>query len=139
MIILDTNVVSEVLRPIASTSVLTWLGAQQTEDVFTTTITFAESLFGFERMPSGKRRTELSASIERIFEQAFPARILPFDEEAARAFAKISAARHSAGRPISQADAMIAAIAHSHHATLATRNTKDFEACGIHLVNPWTA
>jgi len=137
VIILDTNVISEVLRPVPAKSVLAWLAAQEPEEVFTTAITLAESLFGLERMPSGKRRADLSESIERIFAQAFPSRILSFDEAAARAYAKLFAMRIAVGRPIAGADAMIAAIARSRHATLATRNTRDFEHCGIQLIGPW--
>jgi predicted nucleic acid-binding protein len=139
VIILDTNVISEVLRPVPSKSVLTWLAAQQVDDVFTTSITLAETLFGLARLPSSKRRTELSTAVEKIFDQGFPRRILPFDVEAARAYATLVAARSAAGRTIPQSDAMIAAIARSLHASVATRNTRDFEGCGIRLVNPWKA
>lgn len=137
MIILDTNVVSESLKPLPSETVLSWLAAQIPSEVFTNAITLAEVLNGLEGMPQGKRRTGLHAGVERIFAQEFAGRILPFDEAAARAFAKITASRNAAGRAISQFDAMIAAIARTHGATLATRNTADFEDCGIQLVNPW--
>ncbi len=138
MIILDTNVLSEALRPLPSGVVLRWLAAQEPEAVFTTAITQAEVLYGIELLPPGKRRVRLSAAIEKMFAEEFQGRILPFDDEAARAFAKILAARDAAGRPISQFDAMIAAIARSRHAAVATRNTADFERCGIQLINPWT-
>jgi predicted nucleic acid-binding protein len=105
--------------------------------VFTTTITLAEVLFGVEALPQGKRRTRLFETVERIFAQEFAGRILPFDEDAARVFAIIVASRNAAGRPISPFDAMIAAIARTHHATVATRNTADFEHCGLRLVDPW--
>jgi len=137
VVILDTNVVSEVLKPVPSTTVVGWLADQIPSEVFTTTITLAESLFGVEALPPGRRRTGLLEGVERIFAQEFRGRILPFDEDAAREFAKIVASRNAMGRPIPQFDAMIAAIARTHHATVATRNTADFEHCGIRLIDPW--
>lgn len=138
MILLDTNVLSEAVKPSPSTAVLHWLSAQEPSTVFITTITQAEILYGIERLPAGKRRLRLAAAIERMFAEEFIGRIFPFDEDAARAFAGIVARRESAGRPISQFDAMIAATARSRRATLATRNAVDFEDCGIRIVNPWT-
>lgn len=138
MIVLDTNVLSEALKPLPSVTVLHWLGAQEPASVFTTTITQAEILYGIETLPPGKRRVRLLAAVEKMFAAEFAGRILPFDEDAARAFAGIVAARDSAGRPISQFDAMIAAIARSHRAAVATRNIADFQHCGINVVNPWT-
>ena len=138
MIILDTNVLSEAFRPSPSESVIGWLAAQEPLSVFTTTITQAELLYGVELLPAGKRRTRLSAALEKVLAAEFHGRILPFDEDAARLFPKIVAGRDAWGRPISQFDAMIAAIARSHRAELATRNTGDFEHCGLRIVNPWT-
>ena len=143
MIVLDTKVLSEALKPSPSGVVLGWLAAQEPSSVFTTTITQAEILYGIETLPAGKRRVRLSTAIEKMFAAEFEGRILPFDEDAARAFAIIVAGRSvagrsGAGRPISQFDAMIAAIARSRMAVLATRNTADFERCGIQIVNPWT-
>ena len=137
MIVLDTNVLSEALKPLPSHIVLGWLAAQQPLSVFTTTVTEAEVLYGVETLPQGKRRLRLLAAVEQMFAEEFAGRILPFDEDAARAFAKIVAARDRAGRPISQFDAMIAAIAQSHRAAVATRNTGDFQGCGIDVINPW--
>jgi len=105
--------------------------------VFITTITEAEVLYGIELLPAGKRRLRLSAIIEKLFAEDFQSRILPFDEDSARVFAKIVTGREAAGRPISQFDAMIAAIARSRGAAVATRNTDDFEHCGIRVINPW--
>ncbi len=138
MIVLDTNVLSELFKPSPSGSALNWLAAQEPLTVFITAITQAELLYGIERLPSGKRRTRLSAAIEEVFANDFHGRILPFDEEAARMFPKIVAERDALGRPISQFDAMIASVARSRRAALATRNTVDFEHCGIRTVNPWT-
>jgi predicted nucleic acid-binding protein len=137
VIVLDTNVVSEGAKPLPSEIVLSWLDAQIPSAVFTTTITLAEVLYGVEALPAGKRRTRLLAAAEKMFAQDFAGRILPFDEDAARLYATIVASRNAVGRPISQLDAMIAAIARTHRATVATRNTADFEHCGIQLVNPW--
>lgn len=137
MIVLDTNVVSESLKPLPSGTVVSWLAAQLPTQVFTTAITVAEVMYGVEALPLGKRRSGLLSTVEKIFAQEFPGRILPFDESAARAFAKILFSRRAMGRPISQFDAMIAAIARTHHATVATRNIVDFEHCGVQLVDPW--
>ena len=140
MIVLDTNVLSEVLKPAPSEIVLRWLAEQDPPTVFTTTITQAEVLYGIELLPAGKRQARLRAAIEKMFAEEFQGRILPFDDDAARAFAKIVAARDAAGLPISQLDAMIAAIARSQRATgVATRNTADFEGCGVEIINPWKA
>jgi toxin FitB len=137
VIVLDTNVLSEALKPAPSQAVLRWLGAQASLEVFTTTITVAEVCYGIEAMPPGKRRTQLLAAVEKMLAEQFDQRVLPFDEEAAQLFGRIVAGREAAGRPISQFDAMIAAIARLHHATVATRNIDDFEHCAIKLINPW--
>lgn len=140
MIILDTNVVSETLKPAPEEEVLRWLTSQERLNIFVTVITQAEMLYGVEVLGSGKRKLRLLELTEKLFgEGGFQGRILPFDRESAREFAKIGAARKTSGRPISQFDAMIAAIARANRAALATRNTVDFEHCGIRLVNPWTA
>ena len=139
MIVLDTNVLSEVLRPLPSGRVLQWLARQDPSTVFTTSVTQAEILYGVESLSPGKRRTRLLSAIERMFAAQFEGRILAFDEGAARVFAGIVVARETIGRPISQADAMIAAIARSQGGEVVTRNTRDFENCGIVLVNPWEA
>jgi toxin FitB len=137
MIVLDTNVLSEALKPSPSAAVLGWLAAQDPLVVFTTTITQAEILYGIELLPASKRRAALLVATGRVFVEVFSGRILPFDEDAARLFAKIVAGRDAVGSPISQFDAMIASIARSRHAAVATRNTSDFEQCGIRIINPW--
>ena len=139
MTILDTNAVSEMLKPVPSEAVLRWLAAQQPLSVFITAITQAEILYGVELLPAGKLKQKLSDAVEDILGKDFHGRILPVDTPSAREFAKIAASRKAAGRPMSPFDAMIAAIARVHRATLATRNTGDFEHCGIRLINPWTA
>ena len=137
MIVLDTNVLSEVIRLAPSPKVLRWLGEQNRESVFTTAVTQAEMLYGLESLPAGKRRTLLNSALERMFAEEFPGRILPFDPDAAQAFGQIVARRDALGRPISQFDGMIAAIARSRRATLATRNMADFQECGLKIVDPW--
>jgi predicted nucleic acid-binding protein len=136
--ILDTNVFSEPMRPSPSASVMGWL-SRKPEDghFFITSITVAEILFGIEHLPKGKRRDRILGEAEATFAEDFEGRVLPFDEDAARAFPAIAGIRRSHGRPIAEFDAQIAAIAHSRGAILATRNTADFEGCGIRLVNPW--
>jgi predicted nucleic acid-binding protein len=114
-----------------------WWAQQQAGELFVTTVTIAEILYGIEILPQGKRRAALLAGAERMFGNVLASHILSFDEEAARAFAEIAASRRSQGRPIAELDAQIAAIASSRRAMLATRNTADFEGCGVRLVNPW--
>ena len=137
MIVLDTNVLSEVLRPQPEERVLAWLAGQWRAAVFTTTITRAEILYGIQTLPAGQRKDGLWQAARGILDQDFAGQVLGFDADAADAFALIAAERRAAGRPISQFDALIAAIARSRGASLATRNVKDFEGCGIALINPW--
>jgi predicted nucleic acid-binding protein len=143
MIILDTNVLSEAMRPVPAPEVLHWFAKHAASSLYTTAITQAEILLGLELMPKGKRRAALQTRADEMFEEDFADRVLPFDTDAARMLARIAGfralAKGSSGRPIAQWDAQIAAIAHSRGATLATRNTADFEHCGIALLNPWTA
>ena len=138
MTILDTNVISEGFKPSPSARVVRWLSSQAPESVFVTTLTVAEVLYGIEILPAGKRRAGLAKAAERVFTAEFANRVLAFDADAARLFAKIVAGRKSAGHPIAQFDAMIAAIARSRSAIIATRNVADFEGCGIRVVDPWT-
>jgi toxin FitB len=138
MIVLDTNVLSEVLRPEPEARVLAWLDEQPANSVFTTAITQGEILYGIRLLADGQRRRKLWEAATAIFDDDFAGRVLNFDGEAAGHYADVGASRRSAGRPISQFDATIAAITRSHGATLATRNAKDFEGCGIEVVNPWS-
>jgi predicted nucleic acid-binding protein len=138
MIILDTNVLSELLRPDPAKQVERWLAGQDGTKVYFTTVGEAELRLGLAVLPSGKRRTALTTAIEGLLEEDFRDRILSFDRPAARAYATIAAERRAAGRPISQFDCQIAAIARTREATVATCNTGDYEGCGIELINPWT-
>jgi predicted nucleic acid-binding protein len=139
MIVLDTNVISELLAATPDRAVTDWLAEKPPISVFTTTITEAEILFGLRLLPAGRRRRQLEAAILPIFREDLAGRILPFDSEAAEAYAEIAASRRQAGRPISQFDAQIAAIAASRGAVLATRNVGDFAETGVSLINPWEA
>lgn len=139
MIILDTNVISELLRPAPEPRVEQWLSAQDGLNVYLTSISEAELRYGLAIMGKGKRRAALVDAVDRILCEDLAGRILPFDSAAAQSYATIATARRAAGRPIAQADCQIAAIAHTRGATVATRNTPDLEGCEIHLIKPWTA
>lgn len=137
MIILDTNVLSELMKSQPDKSVVRWIGEHKAASLFITTLTQAEILYGLEILPAGKRRTAIKKAAKAMFELDFAGRILPFDIKAAQLFATIVAQRRKIGRPISQIDAQIASITRSHDATLTTRNVDDFEECGIEIINPW--
>ena len=137
MIILDTNVLSELARPAPDQTVVGWLSAQPPDQMRLTVITEAELLTGIARMPAGRRKTELANTVASVLNDEFKDRILPFDRPAAAGYAPIFAARRASGRPISQFDCQIAAIARANEAAVATRNTRDFEDCGIEVINPW--
>jgi predicted nucleic acid-binding protein len=137
MIVLDTNVISEAMSSSPNPTVSRWLSDHPTSLLFTTTISLAEILYGIELLPKGKRRSGLLLAAENMFPKLFAERVLTFDEAAARVFAPIAVHRRSTGRPITLFDAQIAAIARANSAALATRNTADFEQCGVRVVNPW--
>ena len=137
MIILDTNVLSELMRPSPSLKVVGWIAKHSGPELFTTSITEAEIFYGIELLTKGKRREELLAAADAMFAEDFAGRIFGFESDTARAFSKIAAQRRTLGRPISHADAQIAAIAQTRKAKLATRNIADFEGCGIDVVDPW--
>jgi predicted nucleic acid-binding protein len=137
MIVIDTNVVSEIVKLLPAPAVIDWFASQNPQDLYTTTITQAEILYGIELLPKGRRRSALETAISTIFEQMFAARVLPFDEGSAYAFAMIAARHRASGRTIGEFDSQIAAIAFSRGASLATRNIADFWGCGVTLINPW--
>ena len=137
MILLDTDVLSELMRASPSAQVVAWIEERPRSRLGITAITQAEILYGIELLPKGRRKSGLLAAAQTMFSEDFRGRVFPFNSDAAHAFAKISAARRSRGRLISQFDAQIAAIAQTLGAELATRNVTDFEGCGIKLLNPW--
>lgn len=137
MIILDTNVISEILRPAPDERVVAWLEAQPRTALFTTTVTRGELLYGVRLLPEGQRKVALLQAVLAIFASDLAGQVLDFDEEAADAYAEIAAERRARGRPVSQFDAMIAGIVRSRGASLATRNVKDFSDCGIGVIDPW--
>jgi predicted nucleic acid-binding protein len=137
MIILDTNVISEMMKPEPSGPVFNWMSSQPEALLYTTSITLGEVLFGLELLPLGRRRTALARATEIMFERTLEGRILDFDEHAARAYAGIMAKRTRAGKSGHELDSQIAAIASSRRAAVATRNTKDFADCGVKLIDPW--
>ena len=139
MFVLDTNVVSELMRERPQPEVLAWLDSQLTDKLFMTAVTEAEIRTGIAVLPEGERRHGLAVAADRAFGVFFADRILPFDSDTAQAYAVIAAERRAAGRPISQADCQIAAISRSCRASVATRNAGDFEGCGIDVINPWAA
>ena len=139
MIVLDTNVVSEVTRLVPSATALEWLSRQPPPELFLTAISEAELLYGIEVLPAGRRRAAIALATARVLQQYFPDRILPFDSAAASEYALIVSTRRAAGAPISQLDAQIAAIARSRGAAVATRDVGGFTGCGIEVINPWRA
>lgn len=137
MIVLDTNVISEVLRPRPDPRVVRWLQALD-GDVAITAVTLGELLAGLRRLPAGRRKASLTASLTAAIDPYRETRaVLPFDDQAADAYADILAERESRGMPISMADAQIAGICRANGAVCATRNIADFEATGVSLANPW--
>ena len=139
MIILDTNVVSEPLKPLPEPGVLEWLDAQAPETLCLTTITLAELLAGIAALPAGRRRTKLAQALTQQVMPLFEGRVLAFDTPAAHAFAGVHAGALAAGNPIGFADGAIAAIAAARGFIIATRNVRDFKGTGVDIVDPWAA
>ena len=139
MIILDTNVISEMMRPSPDAVVFQWVSEQDPTDLFTSAVTEAELRFGAEIVPSGSRRRTLVEVIERVILNHFPGRVLPFDRNAVRDYASVAAGRRRIGRPIGYSDCQIAAIAVSTGAAVATRDSGGFQGCGVEVINPWSA
>ncbi len=139
MILLDTNVVSEPMRPKPDRNVLAWLDAQAAETLYLSTVSFAELLLGIESLPAGKRRKALAAALAEQVIALFADRIVPFDLTAAQTYAKIVTRARRHGHPIAVADAQIAAIAASRHFSVATRDEAPFQAAGLLVINPWMA
>jgi len=139
-LLLDTNVLSELMRPLPDQAVVKWLDAQSADDVYISSITVAEIRLGIALLPSGRRRDGLQSLSDTLLELDFAGRCLPFDTTAAGCYANLSAEKTKAGRAISVEDAMIAAVAIANGLALATRNIRDFDAIkDLSLINPWTA
>ncbi len=139
MILLDTNVVSEPMRPEPDRNVLGWLDAQAAESLYLSTVSLAELLLGIESLPAGKRRKAIAAALDNRIIALFGERIVPFDNRAAETYPRIVIRARRHGHPITVADAQIAAIAASRQFSVATRDVAPFEAAGIPIINPWTA
>lgn len=137
MIVLDTNVVSELMKPQPAQSVIEWFADQPAHGIYVSSITVAEVLHGVLLLPAGKRRNAILAAARSMFEMEFEGRILSFDTTAAFLYAELLSERRRGGRPMSSFDAQIAAITAAARASLATRNVADFEGCGLKVVNPW--
>ena len=137
MFLLDTNVVSELMRTSPDPAVEAWIAGHPVKDLFFSAVGESELRYGAAIMPAGRRRETLVADIETMLHAAFEKRILPFDSGAARAYADIAAKRRFAGRAVAPADCQIAAIARAHGMAVATRNVRDFEDMGIEIFNPW--
>jgi len=135
--LLDTNVLSELLRAAPSPAVVAWVTAQPGKSLFVTSVTEAEMRLGVRLLPAGSRRRALEIAVAAIFAEDFAGRVRPFDTAAVPHYVDIVSKRRASGRPISQFDAQIAAIALNHGDRLVTRNVSDFEGCGLSLVDPW--
>ena len=136
MIVVDTNVVSELMRPSPSSQVVEWVRGSNESDLYTTAITLAEIRYGIERLPDERRKDVLRTTTDNVF-AAFEERVLPFDATAAVQYPTIVSDRDRAGLPIDGFDAQIAAICRTRQAALATRNGKDFHGTGIDVIDPW--
>ena len=140
MIVLDTNILSEMMRARPDPHVMSWLNRQRPNQIYVSAITQAEMLLGVALLPTGKRRTSLATQIDALFAEDFAHRCLPFDSQAASHYAQIVSDRHKSGKPVSTEDAQIAAIARSRSFQIATRNVADFaDIHALGIVNPWVA
>ncbi len=135
--LLDSNVVSELIRKVRDPAVVNWADNSPVEDMNISTITEAELRYGAAKLPEGRRRRTLLADIEDFLREAFGDRVWPFDRYAAREYADIAALRRAAGRPVAPLDCQIAAIARSRDMTVVTRNVRDFDDIGVEIINPW--
>jgi len=137
MILLDTNIISEMMKNYPSPGVIAWLDQQDVTQLFVTTITIAEISYGINALPEGNRRRILEEAFDRAINDAFKHRLLSFDETAAHVYGKIMSKRKALGKPLNILDGQIASITLAHKASLATRNVSDFIDCGLNLINPF--
>jgi predicted nucleic acid-binding protein len=138
VIVLDTNVISALMRSEPDPLVVAWLDGLPPESIWTTSVTVFEVRLGLEILPTGQRRRQLEEAFAKALEEDFEGRVLPFDQIAAQAAGRIAAERRRAGRTVEIRDIQIAGIVNVRKATLATRNTRHFEGCGLVLVDPWS-
>jgi predicted nucleic acid-binding protein len=138
VIVLDTNVVSEAMRPQPDAGVLSWLNGQATETLYLSSVTLAELLFGLGALPAGARKDRLAQALDALL-ALFPGRILAFDQDAARRYAEMAVTARAVGRPLPTTDGYIAATAASRNFVVATRNTAHFADTGVGLIDPWKA
>ena len=137
MVLLDTNILSALMSTQPQQSVVDWLDGQDSDRIFVSSVTVAEISYGLESLPKGRRKKRLFDAFERFLALGFIDRHLDFDLAAARVYGQLMARRRSSGRPMSMADGQIAAIAKVHGLALATRNVKDFQDCGLVIINPY--
>ena len=137
MILLDTNVVSELMRPAPHPAVAAYFRAQHLLEVFLPAVCEGEVRYGIVRMPAGRRRDDLAAAFRAFLDQGFGARVVAYDSACAAGYASVRTARERAGRPVKIPDLQIAGTALAHGAAVATRNVADFQGCGIVVINPW--
>lgn len=137
MIVLDTNVLSELMRRSPDSRVLGWLDREDARGLFVSAVSEAEIRTGLGLLPDGRRRWELTTAADRVLDELFSGRVLPFDATAARVYADIACQRRAAGRPMSQFDCQVAAIAHSRGMAVATRDVEGFVGCGVEVIDPW--
>jgi hypothetical protein len=138
VIVLDTNVVSELMRPEPNPAVLAWVDAQSDRDLWLCSVAVSELLYGLARLPMGSRRAQLTQAFEAMLDEDLAGRVLAYDLPAAVVYADLVSAREQLGQPLAMADAQIAATCLAHGARLATRNVRDFEGLGLSWINPWT-
>jgi predicted nucleic acid-binding protein len=139
VIILDTNVLSALMRTRPEVGVVSWLDRQPADSIWVTSVTVSEARFGLALLPRGRRRSGLERAFERVLEEDLSNRVLDFDSAAAASAARLAADRHRAGHTVDFRDTLIAGIAQARRATIATRNTRHFEGLDVPVVDPWTA
>lgn len=139
MYLLDTNVLSEAMKPRPAEALAAWMRAQPLPSLYTAAMCQAEILAGIAVLPDGRRRAELTAMAEAIFDQDFSGRVLPFDARASTSYAQLYALRRQGGRPIETPDLIVAAVAHAHRAMVVTREAGGFAGCGLTVIDPWQA
>ena len=139
MFVLDTNVLSALMRPEPIPEVAAWIAGQPFDLLFTSSVCQSEILSGLAVMPEGRRRRDLESAAQAMFTEDFDGRILPFDAECAVVYADLFAARRRMGRPAATIDLMVASVARSHGASVVTRDVGGFEGCGLTVINPWDA